>query len=287
MIDYDPALSACPLCGSNRIGAFDHDYLGNRFDLCRGCGLKFMNPRYSDAHLESYYSTYINDKVDVLPQNRGEKGRQANLDMHVYYLSRIEALAGRTGRLLSVGCGAGLELEAARNRNWQVEGYDVDPKTVDEVGQRLSIPVFSGDFLDVTGRESRYDCIYLNQVLEHLKHPTRYLEKIDSLLRSGGLVFIACPNIASLANSLKTFLGRAGFKNRRRGRHYDSYHHLLYFTPRVLKRFLEGRFHYHTLLVRNGYKVRVSSSPLAGWVRHNILETFPWQSTFMIICRKP
>lgn len=281
VVEFDPPLQVCRLCGSQDVRPFDRDYRGNRIDRCPHCGVKFLNPQYSDAHLERFYAGYINfhptpnSKQKItnhkLPEVRLE-GKRRSLELVGRFVER--------GPLLSIGSGDGLEIKVAKELGWEVEGYDVSSEVTAKVAREFGIPVHSGDFLALDLPADRYAAVFMDQVLEHLKDPSAYLRRVHRLLRPGGVLFIGVPNIGSLANQAKTLVGRLGLRRRRRGRHYASQHHIFYFSPPVLRRILE-RFGFEVLTLRGSLKPQKNpiTPRLSGW--------FPnLDSGFLAVARK-
>ncbi len=280
--EFDPPLSACAVCGSGEIARFDRDEAGRTIDRCGGCGVLFLNPQYADAWLAQLYGEYIPEKSEE--ESAAERANKA--PVHAYHLSMIER-AVRPGRLLSVGCGSGVELEVARARGWRAEGFDVDASTVSRVAARTGAPIRTGRFLELDWEDASYDCVYLHHVLEHPKDPAAYLRRIRALLRPGGTLFVACPNVRSISNRWKTFAGKAGLKSRR-GRHYDSWHHLFHFSPSALRRILTDHFGFEVLRVANGVKAgdRRGLLPLSARIAVN--DALPaWSSIFLLLARRP
>jgi 2-polyprenyl-3-methyl-5-hydroxy-6-metoxy-1,4-benzoquinol methylase len=279
--DYDPPLEHCPLCDGPRLKAYDRDYRGHRIDRCAECGVAFMNPQYSDAHLRRFYSTYINvhDQGAPVPAQRrsqpevraADKGRC--LDLMARHLA--------PGRVLMVGCGDGLELEVARRHGWSPEGYDIDEKTTAEVAQRSGVPVHCGRFERLPVPEGRFDAVFMDQVIEHPKNPADYLRKAHALLREGGVLFLGTPNIGSVSNRLKTWAGRLGLRRQRRGRHYNTKHHIFFYTPAVMRGLL-ARFGFEVLVVRGSLEPqRNPVTPLLSRWLPNL------DSGFIALARKP
>jgi SAM-dependent methyltransferase len=195
------------------------------------------------------------------------------------------------GRWLSIGCGDGLELELAREQGWQVEGYDVDAATTARVARRIQAPVHCGDFFTLALPAASYDCIYMDQVLEHPKNPQDYLIEVRRLLRPAGVLLIGCPNIRSLSNSWKTALGKAGLKKKRRGNHYGAFHHLFYYSPGALRRILESHYGFRVLASEgtplNGPKHHAAHPSFLGRFSVCVRTRVPClESTFRLVCRK-
>lgn len=278
---FDKLLTKCLFCNSNNIYLFDTDYNKRSISRCKDCGIKFLNPQYTDEFLKNYYSSYI----DVSNETNDTDGwKEALYEGHSFYLSLVEKYC-KPGNFISVGCGAGIELQTAKDRGWNAEGYDVDPATVKKLSEKLQIKILSGNFIEIDYPQNYYDCVYLHHVLEHPKNPREYLKKIFSILKSNGILFIASPNISSFSNIYKTFMGKFGLK-KRRGKHYDTWHHIIYYSPKSLKNILEKCFDFEILHIRNGHHVRPNQSRFKRFIMKNITEIFPWKSTFLIIAKK-
>jgi SAM-dependent methyltransferase len=241
---FDPPRDTCPLCESSSIAPFTRDARGIRIDRCRSCSLLFMNPQYTDETLSEYYTTYTGHDSGALAAGyhgpRRERKRR-NLELLDPYLDR-------DARFLSIGCGDGLELTLARDRGYRVEAYDVDPVSAAAVRRATGIEVRSGDLFTAGFADESYDCVFLDQVLEHPKDPARSLRFAQRVLRTGGVLYLGVPNIASWSNAWKTLQDRLGIRTgSRRGKHFDTWHHLHYYSPRCLREVLEPRYGFRVL----------------------------------------
>jgi len=274
---FDAPLNKCLFCESKNIKPWDIDFTKKTIYKCFNCGIKFLNPQYSDKYLQNYYEHCIGVEINESRKKQLYEGNN-------FYLSLIERYCA-IGRFLSIGCGEGIELKVAEERGWQVEGYDIDPQTVKKLSEKFKIKIFSGDFLKLKLLSNHYDCVYLNQVIEHLKNPQDYLKSVEKILKPNGILFIASPNVELVSDYFKTLLGKAGFKKNKRGKHYSTGHHIIYYTPRTLRNILENYFNFKVVLIRNGYKVRRNQSKLESVVKKNILHILPWSSTFLIIAK--
>ena len=182
--------------------------------------------------------------------------------------------------------GEGLELKVAQQRGWVVEGYDVDPATTQRLSRELNVPIYSGDLCRLDLPAEGYDCVYLDQVLEHPRQPQQCLREAHRLLRPGGVLFIGCPNIASLSSATKRLLERIGVRRRNRGRYYDSQHHLFYFSPGILRRVIERYYGFRVLWVHGDPLIRKQEYPRRCVVAFS--RRLPWlDSTFQLLVLKP
>lgn len=281
--EFDEQLTECVMCGSSDLRFFDRDHKGHAIDGCRSCGIKFMNPQYSDKDRERFYSHYIGFHDEPLEGPEVPMRSRTRVREECKRRS-IELIGGyvKTGRLLSVGCGDGTELGIARELGWEAEGYDVDPETTAEVAKRTGAVVHCGKFEDLDPGSSLFDAVYMDQVIEHLKDPNEYLTKIKSLLRPGGALFLGMPNLTSLSNRAKTLTGRLGLRRKKRGRHYVSEHHIIFFSPRSLRGILENIHGLEVLCMRGSLEPQKNKlTPLLSRWFPNV------DSGFIAIARKP
>ena len=274
---FDPPLSRCPLCHAPTVHAYDRDYLGISIARCESCGIKFMNPQYSDAYLAEYYASYIREELDSLETQRERREWKSDK------IALVERFVAR-GRFLSIGSGDGAELVAAQTRGWQVEGYDVDAATTARIAAKVGVPLYTGDLFSLPLASDVYDCVFLDQVLEHPKNPGDYLRLCHRVLARDGVLFLGVPNIASMSSAFKTATGKAGLK-RRRGKHYDTMHHLFYYSPATLPPLLEREYGFRVLLVRGDPTPNRSGSPLIA-ARDALIRRLPQlDSSFVILAR--
>jgi SAM-dependent methyltransferase len=105
-------------------------------------------------------------------------------------------------RVLDLGCGVGSFVVACRKRG--LECFGVEP---DRIGNGISLsaiqiarrrweePIFfagTGENLPLCDRS--FDLVVLNQVIEHVTDQTAVISEAARVLRSGGVIYLACPN---------------------------------------------------------------------------------------------
>lgn len=273
---FDPPLESCVLCDGGNIAPKLVDFRGVSIWQCDDCGFEFMNPQYSDADLDEFYSSAY------LAQQDFDLWHPVAMEISDFHFSRVEKFIP-PGSLLDIGCGKGHLLEAVANRGWTVEGYDVDKETVDEVAARLGIKTSSGDFFSC--HFDVYDLVSLNAVLEHLKYPNRYLSAISGLIKDGGYLFVLVPNVRSLSHRFKYLLEKLGIRKKRIGNYYDAEHHILYFTPRTLTKLLD-KYGFDVVYTRNGHGAKPNQSELKRRFLKYLVEPFISRSVFFVLAQK-
>lgn len=276
-MSFDSKLKQCPLCQCSDVANHTIDYQGIHISKCRNCSIQFMNPQYTDSYLTAFYLGY--QKKDSEEHHRYGADTTLRELGHDYNLRQIESHVER-GAFLSVGSGNGLDIKVAIKRGWEAEGYEIDKEYSEQLSRITMAPVHCGDFVSL-GFDKQYACVYLHHVLEHPKNPGEYLTKIHEILRPGGILYIACPNINSVSANLKTVLEKLGLK-KNVGKHYDTWHHLFYFSPGTLTRLLDTRYGFEVLYAGNDKKPKKGTKS----IQESILDPIPYKSSFRLIAKK-
>ena len=145
-------------------------------------------------------------------------------DMRVRHLPRPAVSA----RLLDVGCGNGTFLRDMRAAGWEVWGIDPDPQAV-ATARETGASVEQGLLTDETFPPESFDAVTLSHVIEHLPDPAATLSICRRLLKPGGVLWVATPNLDSQ--------GHARFGEHWRG--LEPPRHLVLFTARALTGLLD------------------------------------------------
>jgi len=131
-------------------------------------------------------------------------------------------------RLLDIGCAYGFFLLFAKERGFDPYGLEISSETsryarehgLNIQGSTLSEAELADDFFDV---------IIMNNVLEHTPDPSAELKRVRSILRVGGIVYIAVPNYDSLVAKVDGYNWKMkSWPN-----------HLYYFTGKTLSYLLQ------------------------------------------------
>lgn len=152
----------------------------------------------------------------------------------------LDALTARLApgrrRLLDVGAHAGRFVTLARQRGWQAEGLELNPKTAAFANAASGAPVHQGNMHTFTLVDQAYDAITLTDVLEHVPEPRRILQKAHRLLAPGGWIAVKVPNApAQRIKEGTRALVRRGY----RPSLADNLVHVNHFSPASLRLVLE------------------------------------------------
>lgn len=214
----------CRLCGSRALRVlFTAARSARQVVRCRRCGLVFYDPQPSRAEAAALYSGEYFER-EYPAETEATQGRLAH-----HRLTRIERETG-VGSLLDVGCGAGRFLTVARERGWRATGLDLSPAAARAARAASGVPVWEGDLARARPPDlGTVDVVTMWDVLEHLTDPVAALAQTPRWLRPGGLLVVQTQNVNSVTAAWM-------------GRRWEQFveFHLYHFSPRTLRRALEG-----------------------------------------------
>ncbi|HEY6390584.1 MAG TPA: class I SAM-dependent methyltransferase [Bryobacteraceae bacterium] len=187
--------ATCPICESEGAALFTQRDLfcgldgefGQRY--CAGCGVYFLSPRVPESRIGDYYpDVYAPYQKRSYSKLAGKAASALGLDTR---RQRIVERFVQRGRILDVGCGSGEFLEGLARGPWQ--RYAMDTKWYGRYG--LPDGFHEGRFDHEPPPFADLDAITLWHVFEHLYHPQQALDNAATLLRPGGFLFLAIPDL--------------------------------------------------------------------------------------------
>jgi SAM-dependent methyltransferase len=223
----------CPFCKEglrHRVVETVWDAPESAVYQCDACGLVFLHPTMSPdeekAFYEAEFSRYMKLRGgpgETVPEehfarNRGEAERRL-LNLKPYLRSDM--------RVLELGSSTGFLLSVLRSRVSSVTG--IEPNRLYAAHARSLKLETCLDLSDVEGR--KYDLVLAYYVLEHLRDPVTYLERIRAALNSGGLLALEVPNVDDALVSL--------YRVKSFDRFYWQKAHYFYYSYRTLRMVLE------------------------------------------------
>lgn len=148
---------------------------------CGGCGARTTDPWPTDAELERAYAGWYRPASGRFsgPLDAALKRSRAQL------AARVDELAP-PGPVLDVGSGDGTLLDALHARGRPALGLERASRRPDVREAK------------VTELDDSFAAVVFWHSLEHLREPGRALAHAAALLRPGGVLIVAVPNVASL-----------------------------------------------------------------------------------------
>lgn len=238
----------CPICQESETPAL-LDWKEYQIHRCTSCKLLFTLPLPSDATLQSFYQGFMFKTPDLRTANKEVRSRRNEL-------TRLFDLDGSfNGKtFLDYGAGTGASFKAANDLGLETYYYDIDEPAKQ----------FCRDYFELKDHQiiehldnttMKFDYIFSDNVIEHVKDPIGFTEKLIGKLKPGGRLVIKTPNggnteiyfnpLMSIIQYLRISMKyNRSFKSFRtyfkRSWHCDPPRHLYSFTPKSFKA-LENR----------------------------------------------
>lgn len=215
----------CPTCErDNAELLFRKDALS--IVACKGCGLRYVNPRVRSQSLEE---TYAEDYYPPKKISRIQTDTMEWLQMRER-LQELEKHLPTQGRLLDVGCGIGTFLHLADERGWQPHGIDPSKSGVAFAKETYQLDVLCGELFDANFPTAHFDAITAYHVLEHISELNPFVSELRRVLKpQTGKLVIEVPN----GGSLQSRLQKADWP------YVHPCDHLYYFSVQTLSKLLQ------------------------------------------------
>lgn len=210
---------------SQRLGRFGSVTLYE----CQGCKLIFTDI-YNDKKFDpkKIYSDFYTKEIP----GRFNFGIEFIVKLfRLYRAFKIFTIYPKAKSILDIGSGRGFTLYFLRKifKYDNVVGTQIAAAALKFSREKLGLNIYSEDLLNINLEEEQFDLVTIWHVLEHVKDPEAYIEKIYRLLKGHGRVVIEVPNFSSWTRKFtgKNWLG------------LDFKHHLWFFAFPALSKLLE------------------------------------------------
>lgn len=180
-----PFLTACPDYYLRK--PLVVDYVG-----CDRCGLVQQFPL--PGNVASFYDEYpVHRKKGWLHRTmRGLVMGGVYLDVRRYGV-RLDG----PSILVDYGCGDGWFLESARARGLEVAGFEPEAKHARQLATLLNLDVTASRESLLREYGGKCDVVTMHFVLEHVTNLDEAIETARDLLKPGGLLYVAVPDVRS------------------------------------------------------------------------------------------
>ncbi|MDO8663257.1 MAG: class I SAM-dependent methyltransferase [Candidatus Wildermuthbacteria bacterium] len=221
--------------------------------ICNGKKFKIISPKVRDANEHKIAQCQKCQLLQLFPmptrpeedkefydENRQSKNIGGPLDLKIIRENSLADTKRRTGlilkeaskgkKVLDIGSGYGFFLKEMENLGYDAAGIEVSKEK-----RRISRRVTEAKVSDINlyhseAGLSKFDCITLFHVLEHLHDPVLFLKIIKRHLNKNGKLIIEVPNADDLLLTAS--------KNYRD--FYWQRAHLFYFSAMTLKKVVQG-----------------------------------------------
>lgn len=195
----------------------------NQIVECNDCGLMYANPRRDsgDVVLERDDREY---DFAAAHAQRFEK-EQMQLRDTENTRALLDRLHPDRGLVIEVGSSTGFQLNAFRERGWDVLGVEPDSNAAALAREHLDIPVKNSILEKAEIPNNHAEAVVMLHVIEHIPDPIGTLREIFRVLKPGGHLVLETPRYDTLAFKL---LGR-------RERSLSCNGHIYFFTTGSLR----------------------------------------------------
>jgi 2-polyprenyl-3-methyl-5-hydroxy-6-metoxy-1,4-benzoquinol methylase len=201
---------------------------------CPSCRLVYANPQYTPDELTAiydrdYYDDCVSRDFEKREQDWIVNHRPLNAVVVGDLLARYPSLRG--ARVLDYGCGPGFFLKACLDAGMTPMGIDFSPAAASYARERFGLDVRSVENSSLSSLgDGTLDLVTAWQVVEHLRRPRETLTDMVRVLRPGGVLAIAVPNLGCWRHRVE---GARWFNIQNRT-------HLAFFDPQNLAGVLAG-----------------------------------------------
>lgn len=189
--DHSPrseAARGCLLCGGRDFRPVFQEF-GIDIVRCRACRHVF-SLYAGDPHYDGFWGE------EVAEGSESRYWDRARARMYLDFLNRF--VAGRSGRLLDMGCGLGYFVKAVADYPaWEAHGCEISEAAVRYARETLGLTnVVRARLEEAAWPGESFDIITVWDVLDHLLDPDPFLKRCHELLTKDGVCFIRTPNVS-------------------------------------------------------------------------------------------
>lgn len=169
-----------------------------RIVRCEQCHFIYQDRILDDDGMALLYGDWVDHRASL------EKKRQGKAKLYRQYASQVQSITRLLNlpphriNLLEVGMGWGYWSRMAQAHGINVFGFELS-EARREHAQAMGLQVISE--LDNTG--IRYQCIYSNQVFEHLADPLGLLLTLTGILSDDGIIYLRVPDGRGIEKALR------------------------------------------------------------------------------------
>lgn len=165
---------------------------------CSGCGFCYASDIPDQSILNKFYQAAEHHIHPELPEGL------ARIHADFFQFVRANASLEGSARILDVGSGMGHFLNRFKEAGFScLEGIEPSPAAAELARKVYGVNVHSTNIDDFIVRES-FDFVSLCGVLEHIADLGRSIDRVSSMVREGGYLFIAVPDASSFGKATPT-----------------------------------------------------------------------------------
>jgi len=193
-LEITSSFASCSVCESKNVTVIEpRKHL--KYFRCNSCGhcATTRNSEELSIVFQESQSKYYGESTTLLfsapPPSEVEILSQRKRVLSKYLRPDCE--------VAEVGPGAGRVLSWLISKGYSVSAFEHSPVLTNQIIEQLGVTVINGEFEELDLASRTFDAICSFHVIEHSRDPYTHLRRAFSLVRPGGLAFIATPNSRS------------------------------------------------------------------------------------------
>ena len=174
--------------------------------LCNNCGFIFVHPTPKNDEIYSLYKNMLPQNAELELYNelirlKGIYEKESIIlpkrEWFRWVINQATELTGKKSlEILEIGSGGGMFIHYANKNGHHAIGTESTKEYAKIVSSAIkgSIIYIDSDDLSKHFKDERFDLIFMEHSLEHIKYPVEYLNKIKDLMDSKGVIIVSVPN---------------------------------------------------------------------------------------------
>jgi len=178
----------------------------HRVVKCNNCGLIYANPQINSTaggKMAMEAEEVDLKKVEKQVEDYKPETSQYLQKQYVHlkdFVAILDFFKGKEkGSLLEIGSHAGVFLNAAKERGWDVTGIEPNPLPRIYSEKNFGLKVHPESFEQTTLKDNTFDVIIATHVIEHIYDPKVFIKKAYDLLKPGGILVLETPTYDSFS----------------------------------------------------------------------------------------
>lgn len=195
---------------------------------CTDCSFIYLNPRPDEKSVEHYYAQEGYDPFIVFlkPRNWMERIYKFIRPYSIRWKRGVIEKISAPGTLLDIGCGTGEFLFEMKRAKWDVVGIEPDKRARNFSREEYGLAVYSNFDEFFRNRSMEFAIVTMWHSLEHIHRLNEVLDILGKIVKRGGFILVAVPNILSF----DFFVYRESWVA------LDLPRHLYHFTPMTIEK---------------------------------------------------
>lgn len=158
-------------------------------------------------------------------------------------LEMLKFIPIESRKILEIGCGQGEFTKQLKNKDRELWGIELNADAARIASDALD-HVICGDFNLIYNQfpQNSFDCIVLNDVLEHMLNPWEAIAKAKLLLNKNGKIVSSIPNFRFMSNFIIEILYHGNFQYKEEGGILDDTHLRFFTSKSIIQMYKEQGF---------------------------------------------